>query len=79
MTQPRRQVARYMSKADIAEYIGVAGVKSLTRAKLPPPDAIIGQHPGWLPSTVQRWAATRPGPGWHGARDDPRRKGRAKR
>ncbi len=32
---------------------------------LPEPDAYIGGNPGWLPETVDRWQAGRPG---HGGR-----------
>ena len=41
-----------------------AGVKSLSRVKMPPPDALIGKTKGGLPSTIDEWNAARPGPGW---------------
>ena len=64
---------RYLSQAEVAARIGVES-KSLGRAKLPRPDVVIGQPPddldsdtwprgvfrGWLPETVDAWAATRP-------------------
>lgn len=75
--QPKRKVARYMSRTEVAEYLGLAGVNSLSKTTMPPPDAIIGNHQGWLKSTIDRWNDGRPGPGWWGARDDARRKGRA--
>ena len=78
-TAPKKKVARYLSRTEVAEYLGLAGVNSLSRYTLPVPDAIIGNHRGWLESTIIEWNETRPGPGWHGARDDVRRKGRSRR
>lgn len=77
-TQPRK-AARFLSRTEVAEYLGMASVNSLSRVKMPPPDALIGTHRGWLKSTIDAWKESRPGPGWHGARDDIRRKGRAQR
>jgi len=74
----KKKIARYMSRTEVAEYLGLASVNSLSRIKLPTPDAIIGNHRGWLKTTIDRWNESRPGPGWHGARDDPRRKARAR-
>ena len=34
----------------------------------PEPDALLGQSPGWLPETVDRWQASRPGRGVGGGR-----------
>jgi predicted DNA-binding transcriptional regulator AlpA len=78
VTKAKRKVARYMSRTEVAEYLGLSSVNSLSRISLPTPDAVIGTHRGWLKSTIDRWNESRPGPGWHGARDDPRRKARAK-
>jgi hypothetical protein len=64
----KRKVARYLSRAEVAEYLGLAGVKSLSRVVLPPPDVLVGVHKGWLPATIDRWNAERPGPGWWGPR-----------
>ncbi len=74
-----KKVLRFMSRTEVAEYLGMAGVNSLSRITLPPPDAVIGTHRGWLQSTIDQWNSSRPGPGWHGARDDPRRKSRSQR
>lgn len=71
------QPVRYLSLAQFAERIGVAP-KSMSRYKLPPADAVIGpvgadgslprgSVRGWLPNTVDRWDAARPG---RGARTD---------
>lgn len=64
----KRKVARYLSRSEVAEYLGLAGVKSLSRVALPPHDAEIGQFKGWLPSTIDQWKITRPGRGRWGAR-----------
>lgn len=78
LTRPKKKVMRFMSRTEVSEHLGLSSVNSLSRITLPPPDAVIGNHRGWLRSTIDQWQATRPGPGWHGARDDPRRKGRAR-
>lgn len=68
-TTPRKKVARYMSRTEVATYLGLASVKSLSKGyTLPPPDVLVGDHKGWLKSTIDRWNAARPGPGWHGPR-----------
>lgn len=72
-----KKIPVYMSRTEVAEYLGMAGVNSLSRIKLPDPDVVVGTHRGWSRATIDAWQATRPGPGWHGARDDPRRKRRA--
>lgn len=77
-TRTKHRVARFMSRTEVAEYLGLAGVSSLSRVAMPLPDAIVGTHRGWLKSTIDEWNESRPGPGWHGARDDPRRKRRAR-
>lgn len=64
--------ARYLSSTEVARYLGLAGVKSLSKMKLPPPDAVIGDIRGWLPSTIQEWNASRPGPGRWGTRAETR-------
>lgn len=64
----KRKVARFLGRAEVAEYLGYSSVNSLSRIKLPPPDAQIGTHRGWLPSTIDEWNRTRPGRGNWGAR-----------
>lgn len=46
------------------------GVKtdSINGYDLPPPDALIGKHRGWLPETIESWRAGRPGKGNWGSR-----------
>lgn len=67
----------YLSLAQVAERVGVLP-GSMSRYKLPPPDAIVGPvnddgtlprgtTRGWLATTIDRWNATRPG---RGARTD---------
>jgi predicted DNA-binding transcriptional regulator AlpA len=75
---PTKKCARFMSRTEVAKYIGLSDVTSMSRYKLPPPDAVVGTHRGWLKSTIDEWNLSRPGPGWHGARDDPRRKTRSR-
>lgn len=69
--------AVYLNRAQAAERVGVAP-SSLSRYPLPPPDVIVGPvdedgHPvgravrGWLPETIDKWHAERPG---RGARTD---------
>ncbi|PWH05181.1 hypothetical protein DEO23_13960 [Brachybacterium endophyticum] len=56
----------YLARADVAERIGVKPA-TLSRYKLPTPDAITGTRHnaarGWLPETIDRWNAQRPGRG----------------
>ena len=63
-----RRIPRYLGRTEVSQYLGLAGVKSLSRMTLPPPDAMIGVHKGWLPSTIDKWNETRPGRGRWGAR-----------
>ncbi len=57
---------RYLSRSEFAERVGLA-VGTLSRYKLPDPDAHIGTTRGWLPATIDAWQAARPG---QGARTD---------
>lgn len=61
--------ARFLSRTEVAEYLGLAGVNSLSRIELPPHDAQIGTTKGWLRSTIDEWCRRRPGPGWWGPRE----------
>lgn len=63
-----REMARYMGRVEVAEYLGLKSVRSLSRTKLPPHDAEIGIHRGWLAATIDEWQASRPGRGRWGAR-----------
>jgi hypothetical protein len=55
-----------MSKAEVAEYIGVKP-DSLGRMELPIEDALTGPTKGYLKTTIDEWVAQRPGRGnWNG-------------
>lgn len=53
---------RYLSRAEFAARIGVAP-DTLSRYKLPAPDAVIGTIRGWRVETIDTWHAARPGSG----------------
>ena len=61
---------RYLGTSGLAERTGLA-LGTVQRysheGRLPAPDVVIGQGPravrGWLPQTVDAWAASRPGRG----------------
>lgn len=57
----------YLSRADVAERLGVKP-DTLSRYKLPAPDAMIGTTRGWLAETIDEWNAARPGRGVGGGR-----------
>jgi hypothetical protein len=72
--------SHYLSRSQVAERIG-ARDSTLSGYKLPQPDVTIGpvnadgtlkrgSFAGWLPETIDRWHANRPG---RGARTDLRR------
>lgn len=65
---------RYMSYSEVAERLGIKP-GSLATARLPEPDALIGQTRGWRPATIEAWIPTRPGRGVGGGR--PRKAGQA--
>lgn len=54
---------KYLSRTEFAHAIGVAP-GTLSRYRLPKPDATIGAVRGWTPATVQHWQAARRGRGW---------------
>jgi hypothetical protein len=60
--RPVKQALQYLSVTEVAERIGVAP-STLSRYKLPTPDALIGTTRGWLPETIDAWNAARPGRG----------------
>jgi hypothetical protein len=53
---------RYLSLAEFAARAGVSP-DTLKNYRLPPADALIGRYRGWLPATVDKWQAARPGRG----------------
>lgn len=60
-----RPARRYLDQAGIADRLGLKAqsVRDLReRGRLPNPDALIGNRPGWLPETIDRWQADRKRP-----------------
>jgi predicted DNA-binding transcriptional regulator AlpA len=53
-----RPPRRYLSRPEIATRLGVSR-KTVDGYTLPPPDAITGVLPGWLPGTVDAWDRVR--------------------
>lgn len=56
-----RETVILMDYASIAEQIDVEpAVVRLwkSRGKMPPPDYMIAQSPGWLPKTIAEWIGT---------------------
>jgi predicted DNA-binding transcriptional regulator AlpA len=51
---------RYLSLTEFAARIGVT---SLSKYRLPAPDAMIGGTRGWTAETIDAWQAARPGSG----------------
>lgn len=52
----------FLSRTEVAERIGVLN-GTLSRYKLPEPDAMIGTTRGWTPETIDAWNSSRPGKG----------------
>lgn len=57
----------YLSVTDVAKRLGIS-TAAASAYKLPEPDARIGRTRGWLPETIDRWNAARPGRGVGGGR-----------
>lgn len=55
----------YLGVKQVAERLGVANAAVYD---LPEPDVRIGHTRGWLPETIDRWNAQRPGRGVGGGR-----------
>jgi predicted DNA-binding transcriptional regulator AlpA len=55
----------YLGIKQVSERLGVANAASYD---LPEPDVTIGCTRGWLPETIDRWNAQRPGRGVGGGR-----------
>lgn len=57
----------FWSRKEVANYLCVK-TDSINGYALPPPDAQIGSHKGWMPATIKNWQRSRPGRGnWHAA------------
>jgi predicted DNA-binding transcriptional regulator AlpA len=52
-------VIRFMSRGEIAEYLGVSLATAKQYVDFPPPDAIIGRNQGWTRETIDQWVAKR--------------------
>lgn len=66
---------RYLALSDVADHLGLSinTVRGYSeKGMLPEPDALTGMGPravrGWLPETIDRWQANRPGRGNWGER-----------
>ncbi|MCX4470434.1 hypothetical protein OOK41_08960 [Micromonospora sp. NBC_01655] len=60
----------YLDSAALAARLGIkpASIHRMrSRGDLPEPDRVIGRSPAWLPATIDRWQASRPGHGWRKA------------
>ncbi|MGY5202984.1 helix-turn-helix transcriptional regulator [Bifidobacterium adolescentis] len=57
----------YLGVKQVAERLGITP-GGLLNLKLPEPDVRIGRTRGWLPETIDRWNASRPGRGVGGGR-----------
>lgn len=53
---------RFLSLKEVGERLGVKN-PAAKGYNLPEPDALIGATRGWLPETIDRWNAARPGRG----------------
>lgn len=62
----------YMGVTQVARYLGLSGCGTLGNYKLPPPDAMIGNTRGWLPETIYKWDANRPGKGGRPRKEAPK-------
>nr|BFF07593.1 hypothetical protein GCM10023233_25620 [Brevibacterium otitidis] len=57
------------SVSEVAELLEVQPA-TLSRYKLPEPDALIGRTRGWRRETIVEWNASRPGRGWRKGQPD---------
>jgi len=73
--EPGRPVLRFLGRTEVAHYLGMRSMRSLSGVQLPPHDAEIDGRKGWMPATIDAWNAKRPGRGRWGARIGHRRGG----
>jgi predicted DNA-binding transcriptional regulator AlpA len=52
-------VLHFMSRGEIAEYLGVSLATVKGYVDFPAPDVTVGRNQGWAKETVDRWAASR--------------------
>lgn len=58
---------RFLSVGEVARRLGIENA-SQRGLNLPEPDALIGSTRGWLPETIDAWAAAHPDRGTGGGR-----------
>lgn len=63
-----RPILVFLGRTEVAHYLGMRSIRSLSGVVLPAHDAEIGDRKGWFPTTIDVWAAKRPGRGRWGAR-----------
>lgn len=68
LVEPPKEPIRFLSLCDVAAYLGLKNINSLSGVRLPPHDVEIGNRKGWLPQTIDTWKAARPGRGRWGPR-----------
>jgi hypothetical protein len=66
--EPEHQVEVFLSRPEVARYIGLKDRRSLSGITLPPHDAEVGIYKGWRRETIDAWQAARPGHGRWGPR-----------
>ena len=70
LLNPGKEPITYLGRTEVAYYLGLAGLPSLTGVDLPPADAVIGDRKGWTTETIDAWKKSRPGRGRWGPRPD---------
>lgn len=70
LLSPAKEPVMYLGRTEVAYYLGLAGLPSLTGVELPPPDAVIGDRKGWTTETIDAWKKSRPGRGRWGPRPE---------
>jgi predicted DNA-binding transcriptional regulator AlpA len=50
---------RFMSRSDIAEYLGVSLGTVKGYVNFPEPDVVVGRNQGWAKDTIDRWRNAR--------------------
>ncbi|QFG11187.1 LamD-like protein [Gordonia phage CloverMinnie] len=63
-----KQPVKYLSRSDVARWLGLKSVRSLSGVTLPPHDVEVGTHKGYLEETIREWNRHRPGRGRWGSR-----------
>lgn len=66
---PGKEPLHFLSRTEVAEHLGLAGLHSLTGVELPEPDVTVGDRKGWTVATIDEWQANRPGRGRWGPRE----------